>query len=667
MLLSTLSKRILLFICLSLIVLFLSRLALSLYHFERIDNLGDLAYILIQGLRVDWILMGYLFLLPFLASLLLRQGKASYVLSWLIKGWLILAFSVMVFLEIITPEFIAEYDVRPNRLFIEYLSYPEEIINMLLTGYKAAILLAVCALVLSIGWGIYLLRKSQAYANVLSLKASLALVMISVLIGFIGIRSSLQHRPFNPSMVYFSNDNLVNSLMLNSSYSVLFALYNLQNEKKVTDLYGSLPDTDIIQQVRKAMNIDPLSFVSEQQPTLAFHQASFQGKPKNIVILLQESLGSRYVGPKPDRAQSLTPNLDRLSQEAWVFDNLYATGTRSVRGIEAVVTGFNPTPARSVVKLSKSQNGFYSIAETLKQAGYQTQFIYGGESHFDNMKSFFLGNGFQLIHDLPAFTHPKFVGSWGASDEDLYQEAHQQFMALHQQGKPFFSLVFTSSNHTPFEYPDGCIEPIGDVRASVENTIRYSDCALGKFIAEAKQSDYWKDTIFLLVADHDSRAFGSEIVPIGHFDIPALIFGEGINAKHDSRLVSQLDLPQTLLSLAGISSLNPMTGFDLTQDLPIEKQRALMQYQENFAWMTPELIAVFLPGEQIKVFEHDGQHIGAQIPIDNNLQEKLILPAKAQALWGNMAYRHSLFKEVQTMPPMHVSAHQQTHEPVLIN
>ncbi len=140
---------------------------------------------------------------------------------------------------------------------------------------------------------------------------------------------------------------------------------------------------------------------------------------------------------------------------SWSLDNLYATGTRSVRGIEAVTTGFFPTPSRSTVKLTKSQSNFFSIADVLKQNGYITQFIYGGESHFDNMKSFFLGNGFTDIQDLPTFDSPSFVGSWGASDEDLYDKAHQQFSMMQQQNKPFFSLVFTSSNHSPFEYPQG--------------------------------------------------------------------------------------------------------------------------------------------------------------------------------------------------------------------
>lgn len=640
---SSLSKRILFFILTSLIVLFVFRLGLISYHYARIDSLNDVFYMLAQGTRVDLVLMGYLYLIPFLISLFLNANKISQAIGFVLKIWIVLVFTVCMFMEVMTPEFIAEYDVRPNRLFVEYLQYPAEVSNMLITGYKAAIALGLSALFFTAYWAFKQINKSKVLTTHTSFKSNLTFCFIAILVGFLAIRSSLQHRPFNPSMVYFSNDNLVNSLVLNSTYSVMFAIYNMQNEKNVKDMYGKMPEAEIISHIKAEMNVAAEEFVSDEYPTRAKHTASYEGKPKNIVILLQESLGSRYVGTKDDRPQSLTPHLDKLSEEAWVFENIYATGTRSVRGIEAVTTGFNPTPARAVVKLDKSQTGFYTIAETLAEQGYQTQFIYGGESHFDNMKSFFLGNGFQLIHDLPKFKKPGFIGSWGASDEDLYNEAHEQFIQLNQEEKPFFSLVFTSSNHSPFEFPEGCVEPIGDVRETSENTIRYSDCAFGRFLAKAKQADYWKNTLFLFVADHDSRAFGTSIVPIEHFDIPAVIFGEGIEPRVDTRLVSQLDLPQTMLSLAGISSINPMTGFDLSKDIPLEKERALMQYQQNFAWMTHDLITVFLPGEQIKAFKHDGQHVLDEIQITEELEKNLVTPAKAQALWGGLAYSKSLF------------------------
>lgn len=152
--------------------------------------------------------------------------------------------------------------------------------------------------------------------------------------------------------------------------------------------------------------------------------------------MLQESLGAQFV--QSLGGKNLAPEFDKLLNQGWSFDQLYATGTRSVRGIEAVVTGFTPTPARAVVKLDKSQHNFFTLAALLQQEGYATQFIYGGESHFDNMKSFFLGNGFADIVDFDDIEQPEFVGSWGASDGDLFRQADKELQQFHLQDKPFF-------------------------------------------------------------------------------------------------------------------------------------------------------------------------------------------------------------------------------------
>ena len=202
------------------------------------------------------------------------------------------------------------------------------------------------------------------------------------------------------------------------------------------------------------------------------------------------------------------------------------------------------------------------------------------------------------------FKKPVFVGSWGASDEDLYIKAHNQFSYLNDQEKPFSSLVFTSSNHTPFDYPDGRIELYNEPKETRENAAKYSDYALGEFFKKAKKSSYWSDTIFLIVADHDSRAYGDQLVPIKHFHIPAVIVGSGINHREDSRLASQIDLPQTLLSLIGIDSENPMIGHDLTQEIKKEKLRAMMQFYKNFAWMDIENNVVILQPEKSPLTFH---------------------------------------------------------------
>ncbi len=631
-----------------LLILSLFRLGMSIYLYPRIANASDLLYMLVQGLRVDIVTVGYFFLIPALCAVWLKEGKSSRFFSRILSLWLIVSFTVLIFMEVVTPEFIREYDIRPNRIFLDYLIYPKEVSSMLWEGYKPAIVLSLFALIVAVIFSRRLLMfrsvNRPSSASVKTLRQRILVSIFILILGFMGIRSSLQHRPFNPSMVFFSNDNLVNSLVLNSTYSVLFAMYNSGSEQSAFDLYGKMDEKKIIEKVREAATLrseESNRFVSYQIPTQRLHVSTYTGRPKNIVILLQESLGARHVGGLG--GAKLTPNLDKLLEEGWNFTNAYATGTRSVRGIEAVFTGFSPGPSRSVVKLNKSQTGFFSIASLLKQKNYTTQFIYGGESHFDNMKSFFLGNGIDDIHDLPTFNNPRYVGSWGASDEDLYFEAHQEFERMQAAGKPFFSLVFTTSNHTPFDFPEGCLERLEHGEHTMENAIRYSDCALGQFIENAKSSTYWEDTVFLLIADHDSRSIGSDSVPIGHFRIPALLFGNGIEPKLDERLVSQIDFPPTLLSLAGVSAYHPMIGFDLTHDVPDNKQRAMLQYNENFAWLTKQEAVVLRPNLDPAIFRHDGYHLMEEI--ETSSMSNLVELARANALWSSLAYSKAFYRD----------------------
>ncbi|WP_394208997.1 LTA synthase family protein [Enterovibrio calviensis] len=627
--------------CLVLILIFtVSRLSLAIWHIDRVNDAHGWSSIFLSGLRIDIASICYLFILPaLLASLLSGDHLIGRVWHWVLRVWITLGLWFVVYMEVATPPFIIEYDLRPNRLFVEYLVYPKEVFGMLWSGYKLELFvgLVVSLLTLALGWIwskslVSGLRYPKWYWRPL-------IAVLVVAIGVMGARSSLGHRPLNPAMVFFSSDPLVNDITLNSSYSVLFAAKQMGSEASAFDFYPKMDSADIISEVRRSMNVPESAFISDKVPSLADHESTYQGKPKNIVILLLESHGARYV--KSLGGIDASPNLDALIDEGWAFTRMYATGTRSVRGIEAVTTGFSPTPARSVVKLGKSQTNFFSIADLLKANQYHTQFIYGGESHFDNMKSFFLGNGFVDMQDFPTFNSPTFVGSWGASDQDLYDKADQQFSQLEKEGQPFFSLVFSSSNHSPFEYPDNVIEPYNKPKKTVENAVKYADFALGEFIDKAKKSNYWNDTVFVVVADHDARTYGNLPVPIGHFRIPTVILGGGIKPRLDTRLVSQIDLPPTLLSLAGISSDNPMIGHDLTKEVPAEKQRALMQRDKNFAWMTEDnKVVVIQPGLGISTYQYD--------PVADTLQEQdieqgIVNCAHANALWGSLAFRENYY------------------------
>lgn len=621
----------------SLAFLSLSRILLLFWQSDRIESFQDLIYILGQGVRVDFATLCWLFILPALLSALLPlKGKIGNGWKWILRLWMVAGLWILVYMELATAPFIQEYDLRPNRLFIEYLIYPKEVMSMLWTGYKLELFIGAAgtAITLILGWKWS--KKLTDSAQQIHWKWRPLLAILVVLIGVAGARSSLGHRPLNPAMVAFSSDPLLNDLTLNSSYSLLFAVNNMKSEKSAEQFYGKMDSQKMLEIVRESSKKS--DFNPELLPTMNHNFATYKGKPKNLVILLQESLGTQFVGSLG--GLPLTPNLDKLTEEGWLFTQMYATGTRSVRGIEAVTTGFPPSPSRSVVKLSKSQTGFFTIADLLKNQGYHTQFIYGGEANFDNMKTFFFGNGFEQIVEEKDYRNPGFVGSWGVSDEDLYNKADEEFERLSKDDKPFFSLVFTSSNHSPYEYPQGKIEQYDENYMTRNNAVKYSDYALGTFFEKAKKSGYWDDTIFIVIADHDARVSGANLVPVKHFHIPALIIGKGIEPRKDDRISNNIDMPPTLLSLIGVDAKSPMIGRDLTKPLAREDERAMMQYDKNFGYLTRDNLVVFSPGEKVTTLSYDFENKTMQ-PLD--VEEAIVERAKANALFASKAYKHDWY------------------------
>ncbi|BCG17579.1 hypothetical protein HLBS07_14310 [Vibrio alginolyticus] len=615
---------------------------LAFWQIDRIDSLNDLIYILGQGLRVDIATLCWLFILPALFSTFMPlTGKMGECWKRILRIWMVLGLWVLVYMELATAPFIQEYDLRPNRLFVEYLIYPKEVLSMLWTGYKLELFIGALGTVLTITLGWKWSKKLTDKAQQVNWKWRPLLALFVVLFGVAGARSSLGHRPLNPAMVAFSNDPLLNDLALNSSYSLLFAVNSMKSEKSAEQFYGKMDTQKMLELVRTSSTKS--DFTPSLLPTMNSNPATYQGKHKNLVILLQESLGAQFVGALG--GLPLTPNLDELMKEGWQFTQMYATGTRSVRGIEAVTTGFPPSPSRAVVKLSKSQTGFFTIADLLKAQGYHTQFIYGGEANFDNMKTFFFGNGFDQIVEEDDYNNPSFVGSWGVSDEDLYNKANEEFERLSKSDKPFFSLVFTSSNHSPYEYPKGKIEPYDSEYMTRKNAVKYSDYALGTFFEKAKKSSYWDDTIFIVIADHDARVSGANLVPVKHFHIPALILGKGIQPRKDDRIANNIDMPPTLLSLIGVDAKTPMIGRDLTKPLAREDERAMMQYDKNFGYLTRDNLVVLSPGEKISTLAYDFKDQTMK-PLE--VDESIIERAKANALFASKAYQNNWYSSKHT-------------------
>ncbi|HEX8605754.1 MAG TPA: LTA synthase family protein, partial [Pseudoduganella sp.] len=538
------------------------------------------------------------------------------------------------------PQFILQYDARPNRLFIEYLSYPAEVFGTLWHGYRLALFVTIGATIVLALLCHRAFKRVSAGMTMWPAKWLLLTWPLLLLVVALQIRSTTAHRPANPALFALSGDALVNSLIINSAWSVLDAINSMGKESKSSEIYGKMPREKVLAEVAAAPWLRGYRFPSADIPTLHYQAAAVRrDKPLNLVIVLEESLGATFVeslGGLP-----VTPELEKLKGEGWWFEQLYATGTRSVRGIEAVISGYAPTPARSVVKLSLAQRNFYTLAAGLGKQGYQTEFVYGGEAHFDNMRSFFTGNGFQRVVDRRDM-QPRFEGSWGASDEDLFDTSLQRLKSLHAQGKPFFSLIFTSSNHEPFEFPDGKIALYDPVKQSVNNAVKYADFALGKFIREAKKQDYWRDTVFLIVADHDNRVYGDSLVPINKFHIPGLILGADVQPKRIGALASQIDLGPTLLSLMGVSSEHPMIGRDLARD-STTPGRAMLQFDNTFAWLEGNTATILQP-ERAPLAGHYDAATGALTLAGTPPDKALVERAMAHVMLPSLLYREQQYR-----------------------
>jgi phosphoglycerol transferase MdoB-like AlkP superfamily enzyme len=463
---------------------------------ERVVATGGLPFIIVQGLRYDALLIGGLLGLALLVKPWLHAMGEPGRFALDILGACLGALSGLVFfVEASSASFIAQFDSRPNYLFVEYLRYPREVAATLSATHPVKLALFVLisfALAVAIGrW----LARDPCNRQALPWTFCVLVTPLTLVVATALVRGTLDHRPLNPSKAAFSQDAMVNQLALNSPYSVLYAVYERRRNSRGEAIdYGAAADLDVIGIIRREAGLDGAPSPDPAIPTL--HRQVATGtpeKPRNLVIILEESLGADYVGALGGK--DLTPNLDALADQGIWFERLYATGIRSARGIEAIISGFTPSPLSAVLKHPSAQSGFFTLAALLQHHGYQTSFVYGGESHFDNMRRFLHNNGFEEVIDENDFDDPVFLGSWGVSDEDVLQRAHERFVSAGAQ--PFFSLVFTTSHHEPFDIPPGRVEE--SEYGPRETSIRYADWALGQFIDQAREADYWDDTVILTI------------------------------------------------------------------------------------------------------------------------------------------------------------------------
>jgi phosphoglycerol transferase MdoB-like AlkP superfamily enzyme len=591
---------------------------------------AELPELLLTGLRVDGVSLGLLLSAPVLLWPL-ALAPCTAALWWrgarLWLGTLLLATGV---LEALTPAYLAQYEARPHHLAVEYLRDWDSLLPMLWSGFRGPLLgggvLLIAGLALALAWVARPIPRPVADRPWRLLALWPLLVLGCVLLA----RGSLDHRPANPAYFARWDDALLNHLALNSAYSFGHAAYARRHDGSAAGLYAAFD-------AWRSLDAEP-------PPTAPDGGAgpAAANRPLNLLIVVEESLGAEFSG----RLGGLgwTPNLDRWAQHGLWFEALYATGTRSARGLEAIVAGFPPSPAPAILKRPGSENGIDTLASLLGQAGHVSRFIYGGGAHFDNMRGFFLGNGFAQVIENRDYPAPRHRGSWGVSDEDLFDRILAESQAAHERGERFFHLAFSSSHHEPFDIPAGRLPPEHDHPGTQEAAVRYADFALGRFLDAAAQTDWWPHTLVLVVADHDVRVYGEEVIPLRRFQIPGLLLGPDIPARPVTSLASQIDLAPTLLGRLGLPGAERFVGRDLFATLPelggsgVPAPRALMQFDQRFGWLSAGELKVLHPGGRAERWRLDPK--GRLHPAEP-LTEAETLALKREALRGDHRFRRA--------------------------
>ena len=630
-------KPIFSFFLIGLSITTISRILLFFVFKERVVENPNYGQLFLIGLRFDLILMCYIAFLPTVLISLLPDSVLKHFKKFFNIYFIFFLF-LFLLMELSTLDFINQYDTRPNRLFLDYLIYPKEVVGTLLKSYLPSLIITTILLGIALFFA-FKHGKKIFYPQESNYKTKLLLFLVVAFFLFWGARGSLtSKRPINASNAIFCSDQMTNSLGLNSLYTVAFAAYSMKNEGDVKK-YGKMDELEAYTRVKKYMDVT--EFIPGEVPFLHLQKPDAPQPKYNVVIFLQESLGAEYVGCL--NGLPLTPELDKLAKEGLLFTNLYCTGTRSVRGIEQVTAGFLPNPSESIVKLGGSQQGFFTLADAFGRQNYDTSFIYGGMANFDNLASFFNGNGFKNIIDETDFDKDgkKYAmkGTWGYSDEDLAVKANEYYKNL--GNKPFFSLMFSTSNHEPFEFPDGRIQLYEQPKNTVHNAMKYADFSIGKFFELAKKEAYFKNTIFVVIADHNTRTYGKNLVPVNKFHIPALIIAPNVEKgiTYDN-LASQMDIPSTVLALSGITTKTPMPGRNLLKLPKGTKGRTIMLFHETYAFRVEDDIVILNPNAKPLQFKVKSDT--ELIPVA--LNEELAKDALAHIVASSNLYKKRVYK-----------------------
>jgi len=503
--------------------------------------------------------------------------------------------------------FFAEFGTRFNFIAIDYLIYTTEVIRNIRESYPVNWVLAG---IFVINVLLFLLLRKHL-DNCLTFKTTLkrraasgaALVILPV----------MSYAFVNLTVFAITTDNYANELSENGLYNIVAAFRN--SELDYDRFYATKDNRLVLDHLRELVREPGVSAASKDSGGIT-RQISHSGSEKrlNVIVVVEESMSGVYLKAFGGK-EGLTPNLDRLAGQSLFFTNLYAAGTRTVRGLEAVNLAIPPLPGASLIKRPHNEN-FFSWGELMKKRGYDTKFIYSGHGYFDNMNYFFANNGFATI-DKMDFTREEvtFDNAWGACDEDLFRKVIREANGSFAAGRPFFSIAMTTSNHRPFTYPAGRIDiPSHEGRSG---GVKYADYAIGRLLEDARKQPWFNDTLFVIIADHCAGSARRVALPIKNYQIPLLIYSpRHVRPQRVDTLASQIDLAPTVLGLLNFSYSSKFLGRDI---LKIEngQGRAFISTYEKLGYLKGDKMVILSPKKEIEYFRfnrENGNTEAVQLP-----------------------------------------------------
>ncbi|WP_255448659.1 MULTISPECIES: LTA synthase family protein [unclassified Apibacter] len=503
-----------------------------------------------------------------------------------------------------------EFGVRYNFIAVDYLIYTNEVIGNILESYPIIPMFSAL-IVISVLITIFYLKKSKNYFEDLPNFKTKLINSIVYIILFIGAIFLLK-----VNEKYENSDNaFVNELQANGL--VRFCNAYSDSSLNYDKFYAKLPLQKTFSLINKIYDNEwsvnnNTKIIKDTLPELH----------KNVILVTIESMSAGFL-TEFGNTQNLTPNLDKLAKEGLFFTDMYATGNRTVRGLESVTLCIPPSPGESLIKRNNNDHMF-STGYLFKRRGYTVQYFYGGYGYFDNMNTFFEGNGYNII-DRSSFKKDEitFANIWGVCDEDMFMKAIHVFDENSKNKSPFFGHIMTVSNHRPFTYPSGKID-ISNTSKSREGGVKYTDYAIGRFIEEAKKRPWFPNTVFVFVADHCASSAGKEDIPLDKYKIPAIIYSPGfIKPEKFSKLVSQIDLMPTLFGKLHFSYSSRFYGQDVFDSS--YQPRALIATYQKLGYLKDNKLIVLSPNQKIEQYNViEGTQMKKSKSIDTSVADEAI-------------------------------------------